>query len=71
MNLLQGLQAATEKKGFALGRGDIKNDTIDFRFRDEVFTFPARDVADIVRCNGSFYEAKIDDLRKLKKASSG
>jgi len=65
MNPLKELQEKSEKHGLALGRSDIKNDTIDFRFRDEVFTFPVLDVVHLVKCNGSFYEAKVEDLRKL------
>lgn len=67
MSPLQEMQKRLEKKGLALGRSDIKNDTVDFRFRDEVFTFSTREVAHIVQCNGSFYEAKVDELRKLAR----
>lgn len=68
MNHLQQLQKISERKGLALGRSDIKNDSIDFRYRDEVFSFRTLDVMHIVKCNGSLYEARIDDLRMLKAA---
>lgn len=56
------------QRGIAVGAPSIQNDEITFRFKKELFTFPSVDVIGVCRYNGIFYEARIDDLRKLAKA---
>lgn len=53
----------------AVGVQQIRTDSITFRFNDEVFDFPTYDVLGykgIAHYNGSYYEAPIKALRKLK-----
>lgn len=58
--------------GVAVGQSDIRNDTIEFYFRDERFAFPTVAVIPhIAKHNGYFYEADIDDLRKLEREAVG
>lgn len=57
-------------KGFAVGLPQINTDTIFFRFKNEVFEFPAYDllgIAGIAHFNGRYYEAKVSKLRELKE----
>ena len=56
-----------EAEGIAFGDSNIRNDTIVFRFRDEVFELPSMQAVKIATHNGYFYEAHIDDLRALSK----
>ena len=53
-------------RGIAYGTSDIRTDTMIFTFRGEKFEFPTTAVFPYVRFNGYFYEAQIDDLRKLE-----
>jgi hypothetical protein len=55
------------KRGIAVGFADIKRDEMTFRYKDELFTFPALDCIHIAKYNGYFYEARIAKLRKLAK----
>ena len=57
----------TNRKGCALGRPDIKTDTIDFVYKDEKFNFPAFDVMEFCKPNGTFYTAPVKKLRELEK----
>ena len=57
-------------KGLAVGIQQIRNDSIFFRFKDETFEFPAGEVLGyrgIAKYNGSYYEAKVSALRRLKE----
>ena len=54
-------------RGIAVGHSDIKTDAINFRFKDEFFVVPGPRSSEIARYNGYWYEAKIDDLRKLEE----
>ena len=55
--------------GIAVGRSDIRTDTIQFSYRKEQFDFPTIAVIPhIAKHNGYFYEADIDELRKLEAA---
>ena len=57
------------RRGRAIGQADIENDEMTFRFRKELFTFPSICVfPGVAKHNGYFYEADIEDLRKLAKA---
>ena len=59
-------------RGVAMGESDVKNDRMIFRFRQEVFELPTEKAHAIARYNGYFYEAPIDELRKLEaEAASG
>ena len=53
-------------KGLAVGHSCIRDDTINFEFRGEKFTFPTVQAHPIVTFNGYFFVAKIDDVRKLE-----
>ena len=53
-------------RGLAVGQSDIRNDAIDFRFKDEKFTFPALEVFDLCKQNGTFYTVKVKKLRELR-----
>jgi hypothetical protein len=57
-------------EGIAVGSADIKNDTVLYRFRDELFEFPTSKVYHLRFSghgfNGYFYTAPVEELRKLK-----
>lgn len=53
-------------RGCAVGHSNIMNDLMTFRFRDEVFEFPAIKVLALARYNGYFYECPVEKLRELK-----
>lgn len=55
------------ERGLAIGMHDIKTDTIHFRFKKEFFEFNPREVIGLTNYNGYFYEARIVDLRALKR----
>ena len=57
---------ALYERGIAYGKSDIKRDTMIFSFKGEKFEFPTRKAWPIAHYNGYFYEAKIDDLRRLE-----
>lgn len=58
--------AALYERGMAYGHSDIKTDTMTFTFKGEKFTFPTSKAWPFAKYNGYFYEANIDDLRKLE-----
>lgn len=53
------------RQGRAIGQAEIKTDTVTLRFKDEVFSLPIIEAWEIVRWNGYFWEADIDDVRRL------
>ena len=56
-------------KGLAVGVGQVKTDTLFFRYKDETYEFPAIDllgIKGIAKYNGIYYEAKVKDLRRMK-----
>ena len=53
--------------GIAVGDSNIKNDTMTFRFKSEVFELPARCFHGLDLWNGYFYEIPIDKLRELER----
>ena len=57
-------------KGIAIGHSSIRDDTIDFEYRGEHFTFQTVQAHQIATFNGYFYVAKIDDVRKLEAAAT-
>ena len=60
------------ERGMAYGASNIKTDTMIFTFRGEKFEFPTVVVHPFTRYNGYFYEAPIDDLRRLEaEAATG
>lgn len=65
MNPLADFVAKQNRRGLAVGQTDIRNDAIDFTYRDEKFTFPTMRVYQHCVPNGSFYLAKVKVLRKL------
>lgn len=63
---------AVYDRGFAVGYSSIKNDTMFFRYKDEVFEIPLLKAHPFAQWNGYWYEVHIDDLRKLKaEAAAG
>ena len=59
-------------RGMAMGESSVKTDTMIFRFRRETFEFPTDKLTGVARYNGYFYEAPIDELRRLEaEAASG
>ena len=68
---MQDFMRSQWKRGLAVGQTDIITDSIDFRFKDEKFNFPALQVMDICKQNGSFYTAKVEKLRALRGKSHG
>lgn len=58
-------------RGIAVGLSDIKDDTLTFRFKDEVFTLPSAQAHQLAKWNGYFYTAEVAKLRKLKETSHG
>ena len=59
-------------RGLAVGESDIQRDRMVFRFRAEVFEFPTVKAHAIAKYNGYWYEAPIDEVRKLEaEAASG
>ena len=55
-------------QNIAVGHSNVRNDSIDFRWRKKTWSFPARFVIpEIAIYNGYFYEAKIADLKRLEK----
>lgn len=59
------------EKGFAVGTGQVKTDTMLFRYRDEVFEFPTLLVHPMADWNGYFYEVPVEKLRALKIKNGG
>ena len=56
------------ERGIAKGWSDIKRDEIHFEFGEEKFRFPTIAlIPHIAKFNGYFYEAKVEELRKLSK----
>ena len=54
------------KRGIAVGHSDIRRDSIDFRWRNEFFSFPTFQALTAAHYTGQFYEAKVKTLRKLQ-----
>ncbi len=63
--------SALYERGVAVGSSDVQKDAMVFRFRDEVFEFPTLKAFHLARWNGYFYEASVDDIRKLEAEASG
>lgn len=63
-----GTYAALYDRGIAVGHSRIDEDAIDFRWKDELFTFDAKKVlwCGVAHHNGYFYEAPVEKLRKLQ-----
>ena len=53
-------------RGVAVGESNVRNDTMTFRFRDEVFELPALVAHPHTYFNGYFVEIPIEKLRELK-----
>ena len=50
------------RKGLAIGRSDIREDCLHFRFYEEVFTVKDRSLK--TKKKGDYLIAKIEDVRK-------
>lgn len=59
--------ASVYEKGHAVGHSNVRDDTMTFRYREEVFDLPTRLLHGISKWNGLFYEAKVDDLRRVER----
>lgn len=56
------------QRGDAIGHSNIEKDTVEFRFRDEKFEFPAiAVVGNVATFNGYFYTAPVRKLRELRE----
>jgi hypothetical protein len=53
------------ERGIAIGCADIRTDTVTFKYFNEEFTFPTMRAAGIMKYTGYWYEADIEDVRKL------
>jgi hypothetical protein len=64
---------ALYERGIAVGQSDIKNDVVNFVFRDEKYSFPTLKVYGFLEdTHMGFYWAPIDKLRELEReAASG
>ena len=63
--------SALYERGVAYGASNIKTDTMIFKFKGQKFEFPTVKVHALTYFNGYFYEAKIDDLRRLEREAAG
>lgn len=63
--------ASLYDRGIAVGSADVRNDSVIFRFRDEVFEFPTSKIYHLRFLdhgwNGYFYTAPVDKLRELER----
>ena len=57
---------AVYNRGIAIGVSDIKNDRMNFRFRDEIFEIPSIMAIPHSYFNGYWFEIHIDKLRELE-----
>lgn len=57
-------------RGIAVGYSDPRNDSMVFRFRDEVIELPIIKCYGVATYNGYFYTAEVEDLRKLKMSEA-
>jgi hypothetical protein len=60
------------ERGIAVGSADIRNDTVLFRYRDEIFEFPTSKIYHMrfgpdEGFNGYFYSIPVEKLRALKQ----
>jgi len=55
------------ERGLAVGHSNVRTDTMTFRFRDEVFELPTNKLHGIMQWNNLFYEARVDDLRRVER----
>lgn len=60
------IHATVHERGIATGHSDVRTDTMTFRFKGETFTLPSLQAIRVAWWNGYFYEARIDDIRKLE-----
>lgn len=56
--------------GRAVCHSDIKTQMMVCRFREEVWEFPIGRTYGVVKWNGYFYEADIEDVRRLATAGN-
>ena len=62
---------AVYDRGIAVGKSDVRNDTMTFRWRDEVYEFPLLEVHPLAYYNGYFHEIPVEKLRELKAKKNG
>jgi len=59
---------AVYESGRAVGDTDIRNDTMIWRWKDEVYEVPLADLpSPATLYNGYFYELPVEKLRRLAK----
>ena len=59
--------AALYERGIAVGQSNIVDETMNFRFRDETFTFPTFRVYPLLdNSHLGFYTVPVDKLRELR-----
>lgn len=65
MTMLSTFLEKHYKQGNAVGGSYIQDDSLCFRYRDEVFEFPSIEVMPLVETDGTWYIAPVTKLRKL------
>ena len=63
--------ASVYERGFAVGHSDIRRDAIVLQYKDEIFDLPTSVALRVARWNGYWYEAPIEQLRKLDAENEG
>lgn len=58
------------KRGNAVGGSYIQDDSLCFRYRDEVFEFPTIEVMHLVKNDGTWYVVPVNKLRRLAKGKT-
>lgn len=61
---------ALYERGIAVGHADIKTDAVIFQYWDEEISIPTSRLYGIAKYNGYFYEADIDDVRRMEAAGA-
>jgi len=62
---------ALYERGIAVGEPGIVDETMNFRFRDETFSFPSMVVYPFVEDTGyGFYTVPVEKLRQLRREAA-
>lgn len=63
--------SALYERGIAVGMSDIVHETMDFRCKDETFSFPSHVVYRLVENSGlGFYTVPVEKLRDLQREAA-
>lgn len=59
---------ALYERGIAVGEADIADEIMNFRWRDETFSFPSHVVYKLIEDSGyGFYTVPVEKLRELRR----